>query len=335
MARAPGRAARARLEARIARERAERRRDLRKAVVVVSLLIAYYVAGMLCFGFLPPGLEPLRERPARPGEHVERLAVSMHVGANGVASVREVFEYDFGSRPARGFTRSLLESYDRSAVGRGTSGIEVDAPAGARTSVRERNERGVLGDRHMVVRVAAPEGGWTGRQRFAFEYRMRTPGFGHGFVLDAVSPSWPGRVDRLEATVTSDVAMSGVACTWSERDTPCAARMHGSRHVTVVKTSVPSDEGVSVTGSFAGQRVETPGGKKSAGRTLLFVGLPFLGFVAWPLVVMLVHELVGGRSGGGTRGGGSQGGGRDRPDGQLDVGGTGSTGSGAGGVGGY
>lgn len=288
-------------EERTRRRRARWRRRA-YATLIACGLVAYVVSGFALYLSLPAATGTRPDRVPGPGEHVAAFDLALRIAADGVVTVRERIDYDFGRRPARSFDRRILDAFDRYATGRGIVDVRLHGPAGARTRVGRYAERGVLGDRYLVASFTAPVGsrGWTGTKRFDLTYVLRTPGIsGEMFDYDAVGEDWPGGVRRFTATVTSEVRVAEVHCGVEVGDLGCGrATQLGPRRARIAKAPVPAHRGITLVGRFPDRQVDGYSSGTQYLRAAAYWLLPMGALTVLPLMAMVVigvswHERYG------------------------------------------
>lgn len=185
------------------------------------------------------------------GDQVRHLGVDVVIEASGDVLVTETYEWDFGDRDGRGFSRELLTVFDHPSGGyreyRYTD-VEASSPSGAPADLLLVDHAAAL-----EAQVAAPEDSGTrvsGVQTYVLSYRITgalnqivdQPGAPDGEELYwNITGASHVPMDEVVVTVTAPVPAERVLCTQDADDTPCDEISPPGAVVTTTTHDLPAD----------------------------------------------------------------------------------------------
>lgn len=170
------------------------------------------------------------------GERITRYVTSAEVGADDVAAVSEVIEFDFGPSERRGIFRDVpfLDPKANIRVESATAPDQfVIEPLGNETRIR-------IGNPDLTI---------SGRHRYAIDYPIGV-GQGDGRIAwNAVGAQWEVGIDNIEIHMIAANELLDLRCSTGETGSwgGCTVEQPEPGHLTVNVSSLDSHEGITVS----------------------------------------------------------------------------------------
>ncbi|HEX2023124.1 MAG TPA: DUF2207 domain-containing protein [Acidimicrobiales bacterium] len=197
---------------------------------------------LVALGVVAAGVAAAIGAGAGDPERVVALWIGAEIGDDGIATVVEVIDYDFGTERRHGIYRDVPDLPANANVVAHSSTAPDDVAVFATNAAETRIQ---IGDPNRTI---------SGRHRYTIEYQLDTFASEGGVAADTVGTSWSVRVEDVEVHVVTPVRLEEIECFRGEVESErrCSARQVEPGHLEVRVDRLGKREGVTVRAAPGG-----------------------------------------------------------------------------------